>query len=190
MDSENPIITLSKTDMLWCEEVIAKISSKKPRSRKQSKLSEYQTSMEGARAELAVAYFLCEDIEAYKKLAMETKSNRGRDLTTDITGFKKPVEVKFTPVKTEKTGYLFLRPPVGVGQVFDRHKHIDDSYFFLTFSSREDLKHFEMLGWIDGTSLCNLGKYNPVPRRAGMLETFGIHWTGLFSSDTINRLDS
>lgn len=184
------IINLTEEDIKWCDSLVKKIASKKPKSRKQSKYSEYQTSMEGARAELAGAYFLCKDIAEYKTNAMIAKSNRGRDLPVVLTGLPKPVEIKFTPVKTEKTGCLFLRPPVGVGLAFDRHTHIDPSLFVLVYSPREDLKKFEVLGWIDNIALRDTGKYNPVPRMAGQYETFGIHWADLFPIASIKMLDS
>lgn len=183
------IIKLSKSDLEWCEKKADRIESMNLRSRKQSQRSERETSIEGIRAELAAAKALCltdKLLRLYKKNSMErTGSDRGRDIVPYFTGLSKPVEVKFTPVKNDRTGFLFLRPPSRCGLAFDRQKHIDDSFFVLIHSLRDDLVSFEVLGWIDGPNLKRRGKYNPVPRKPGQYETFGIHWRKLFPMDRL-----
>lgn len=178
------IITLSKSDLRWCEEKADKIESLNLRSRKQSERSERETNIEGIRAELAAAKILCLDktqFDLYKKNSLEKRgSDRGRDLEANLTGLNKPIEIKFTPIKTDRLGFLFLRPPNRCGLAFDRQKHIDDSYFVLIYSQREDLKMFELLGWVDAKTLKREGKYNPIPRKPGQYETFGIHWKKMF----------
>jgi hypothetical protein len=182
-------ITLNKSDLKWCEEKVDKILSLNLKSRKQSTRSEREINLEGIRAEVAAAKALCRSLKefnSYKDASMNRQgSDRGRDVEQIFTGLDKPVEIKYTPVKTNKTGFLFLRPPNRCGLVFDRLKHIDDSYFVLIHSPREDLISFELLGWTDGSNLRKKGRYNPVPRKAGQYETFGIHWSKLFPFDKL-----
>lgn len=178
------IIKLTKSDLEWCERKVDKIESLKLKSRKQSKRTDREINIEGIRAELAAAKALCPNAKAlrkYKKTSMNQKgSDRGKDVLPEFCFLDKPVEIKFTPIKTPKLGFLFLRPPNRCGLVFDRLKHIDDSYFVLVHSPREDLKTFEILGWTDASTLKKKGKYNPVPRKPGQFETFGLHWKKLF----------
>jgi len=177
------IITLNKSDLSWCEKKADHIESLHLRSRKQSQRPERETNVEGIRAELAGAKALCLDkdaFESYKKASMEKHgSDRGRDIENSLTGLEKPIEIKLSAWKTEKTGFLFLRPPNRCGLVFDRLKHIDDSYFVLMYSDRSDLVNFEVLGWINAEKLRKIGRYNPIRRRPGQYETFGVHWSKL-----------
>lgn len=103
------IITLSKSDLIWCEKKTDHIESLHLKSRKQSQRSERETNLEGIRAELAGAKALCLDkdtFEAYKKASMKKHgSDRGRDIETNLTGFKKPIEIKLSAWKTKKPAF-------------------------------------------------------------------------------------
>jgi len=183
------IIILNKSDLRWCEEKADTILSLNLKSRKQSSRGERETNLEGIRAELAAAKAIClssKEFNGYKEASLNKRgSDRGRDIEQIFTGLDKPVEIKYTPVKTERTGFLFLRPPNHCGLIFDPQKHIEDSYFILVYSAREDLISFEVLGWIDGSTLRKKGQHNPVPYKAGQYQTFGIHWSKLFPFDEL-----
>jgi hypothetical protein len=161
----------------WLKSIVAAKSSL--RTRKQSSgATDAEISMQGLAAELAAVLMIApSSLEAWKVATARGGGNRGRDLTTSMTGLPKPVEVKVTKYRSATAGCLLIRPPrMTPGPM--RPEYIDDSIYLLLHDRGKNV--FELLGWIDRAGLLTRAVRNPVPVRVGQRETIGCHWSQLY----------
>lgn len=152
-------------------------------TRKQStRQSDADISRDGIAAELAACLLIAPSRrEAYWRAAEIGGGNRGRDLTPQMTGLDKPIEVKQTRYRTAQAGYLIVRPPrMTPGRMLTAY--IEDSYYLLLHGQPF---RYEVLGWADRERVVSHGKLNPIPQSTGQRECWGIHWSQLLPLESL-----
>ncbi len=165
----------------WIEEQVAhkraQQESGELATRKQSAhQSDESIDRDGLAAELAACVLVCPgSFESWKRVAVSSSGNRGRDLLRRWTRIDKHIEVKQTCYRTTELGFLLVRPPRNTpGRM--REEYIDDAYYVLLLGKPY---RYELVGWIDRERLIADGELNPVPVKPGQRECWGIHWSKL-----------
>src|SRR5262249_20256504 len=140
--------------------------------------SDAEIDADGLTAELIACLVLCPDRLAPWRMAVERGgNNRGCDLPAEWTGLDKPIEVKSTPYYSSNRGHLLVRPPPRSGKKMCV-EFVDDCYYVLLIGEH---CRFCLMGWTDRAGFLAHKQTNPVGRREGQSECWGVHWSKLKS---------
>jgi len=139
---------------------------------------------DGLHAEFAACVAMCpRKVAEWQASAASNKKNRGCDFPMDWTHLRKPIEVKFTRSFGQETGYLLIRPPANEGSKM-KEGFVDDAIFVLLTGKPS---RYKILGWIDRDEFVKRKQVDPVGRKAGQVECWGVLWKNLIGLSQLPR---